>query len=44
MPFATAKFLEKTLPVAQTHFFSEERGYGHFYPLAVFPELEETLI
>ncbi len=40
VPFATAKFLEKTLPDAETHFFEPERGYGHFFPLAVFSELE----
>jgi hypothetical protein len=40
VPFVTAKFLEKTLPDAETHFFGTERGYGHFFPLAVFPELE----
>ncbi len=43
VPFATAKFLEKTLPEAKTHFFEPERWYGHFFPLTVFPELEEEL-
>lgn len=43
VPFTTAKFLEKSLPEAEKHFFDPERGYGHFFPLAVFGELEEVV-
>ncbi len=40
VPFATAKFLENTLPWAQTHFFASDRGYGHFHRVEKIPEFE----
>ncbi len=42
--FGTVKKIEKELPEAQTHFFGSEKWYGHFSPLAVFPELEDILL
>ncbi|MBC7503665.1 alpha/beta hydrolase, partial [Candidatus Gracilibacteria bacterium] len=44
VPFVTAKQLQKELPEAQTHFFGSEKGYGHFSPLAVFPEFEDVIL
>ncbi len=44
VPFGTAKELETELPEAQTHFFGSEKWYGHFFPLAVFPEFEDILL
>ena len=44
VPFVTAKGIEKELPEAQTHFFGSEKWYGHFSPLAIFPEFEDVLL
>lgn len=44
VPFAIAKQLRKELLEAQTHFFGFEKWYGHFSPLAVFPEFEDILL
>lgn len=41
--FWVAQQLAQTLPDAQAHFFSSEKGYGHFHGLASLPELEVAL-
>lgn len=43
VPFDVAKTLEKELPEAETHFFSAEKGYGHFHGVERIPELEVAI-
>ena len=43
VPFSTAEELVRTLPDAQTHFFSSEKWYGHFHGAERIPELEEVI-
>ncbi len=43
VPFTTAQELSKTMPKALTHFFSNEKWYGHFHGIERIPELEKIL-
>ncbi|MBP9779880.1 hypothetical protein KBD33_04655 [Candidatus Gracilibacteria bacterium] len=43
VPFSVGQELSLLLPDAQTHFFSKEKGYGHFSKVEELEELEKVI-
>ncbi|MDD2693730.1 MAG: hypothetical protein PHY14_02260 [Candidatus Gracilibacteria bacterium] len=44
VPFSVGQELMRILPEAQIHFFSTEKGYGHFHGIERIPELEREIL